>query len=164
MDTEIPRPSTGLAIVTHVLLALLLVVGLGAIVALPSISASVAESFPEYAGLRAPLLTVSLALAGLGLVVIALVSLLVHRVWRGSVLSRSSVRWVDLIVVALALAIVLIVVGFVLISAAHAGSPFVALVAVMGLLGFATLTSIMLVLRSLLRRATLLSEELDVVV
>lgn len=164
MDLDLPRPSLALLTATHVLLGTLFLVGLGAIALLPGFSANVAASLPEYAGLRDPLLAVAIAFTILGLIALAMVALLVHRIYSGTALTRRSLLWVDVIVATLACAVVLIITGFVLISNGQAGSPLLALIQVMACLTFIALACITLVLRPLLRNAILMRTELDEVV
>lgn len=164
MNLDLPRPSLGLVIVTQAFLGSLFLVGLGAIALLPSFSATVASSLPEYAGLRDPLLAVAMAFTILSLVALAMVALLVHRVYSGTMLTRPSLLWVDVIVTTLACAAVLIIIGFVAVSNGQAGSPFLALIQAMACLTLIALACITLVLRSLLRSAILLRTELDEVV
>ena len=164
MDSESPRLSLGLVVLTQSFLGLLLLVGIGAIALLPSVSADIAESLPEYADLRAPLLALAIAIIVLALIALAMVALLVHRIHRGSMLTRSSLHWVDVIVTTLACAVGLLVVSFVVISNAQAGSPFIALMLVTAALVLIALACITLSLRSLLGHAILIRTELDEVV
>lgn len=164
MSHELPRPSLALVIVTQSLLGASFLVGIGAIVLLPSFSASVAVSLPEYAGLRTPLLALAVTIAVLALVSLAVVALLVHRIHAGTVLDRASLRWVDVIVTSLFCAVVVVVIGFVVVSNGQAGSPFLALIQTMAGLALVALACITLVLRSLLRQAILIRSELDEVV
>lgn len=164
MSHNLPRPSLALVIVTQSLLGALFFVGIGVIALLPGLSADVAVSLPEYAELRAPLLALSIALTVLALVALAMVALLVHRIHQGTMLARSSLLRVDVIVGSLVCAGVLIVVGFVVISIGQAGSPFLALIQVVAFLALSALAYVTLVLRSLLRHAILMRTELDEVV
>lgn len=164
MDYDLPRPSLALVVVAQVLLGALFLVGIGTVVLLPGFSASVAASLPEYADLRVPLLVLTIALTVLGLVALAMVALLVHRIYHGTVLTRPSLLWVDVIVTTLFCAVVLIIMGFVTISNGQAGSPFLALIQAMACLTFIALACILLVLRSLLSHAILMRTELDGVV
>lgn len=164
MDQSLPRPSRALVAVTQSLLGVLFLVGIGAAALLPRFSADVASLLPEYAGLKASLLTLALALIALTLGLLAVVALLVQRIRRGTILARSSLRWVDALVAVLACAIVLVIVGFIVISNGQAGSPFIALLQVMACLGAAALACVTLVLRTLLRHAILLRTELDEVI
>jgi hypothetical protein len=164
MDHNLPRPSLALVIVTQSLLGALFLVGIGAVALLPGFSANIAASLPEYADLRAPLLTLAIAITVLALASLAMVALLVHRMHRGTMLTRSSLLWVDVIVSALACAVVLVLIGFVVISNGQAGSPFLALIQTMVCFALIALACITLVLRSLLRHAILMRTELDEVV
>jgi len=164
MNLDLPRPNLALAVVTQALLGAMVVVGVSALVFLPVVSGRVATSVPEYADLRPPLLVISMSITALGLVVLAMVSLLVWRVWRGTILRRSSLRWADVIVASLFGGAALVVAMFVVVSNGQAGSPFVGLVQVGVCLVLTVLACVMLVLRSLLRQAILISDELDEVV
>lgn len=164
MEYDLPRPSRALTLATQVLLGILFLVGLGVAALLPSFSSYIAASVPEFAQLRPPLLTVAIAFTLLGLTTIALVAILVHRVYRGTMLTRSSLLWVNGIVAALAGAAALIVVAFIVISNGQAGSPALALIQAMACLTLIALASITLVLRSLLKSAITLRAELDQVV
>jgi hypothetical protein len=147
-----------------VLLGILFTVGLVAIALLPSFSADAAVTLPEYADLQVPLLTLAIVFTALGLLALAVVALLVLRIHRGTMLERASLRWVDGLVATLGAAVVVIIVGFVVISEGQAGSPFLALVQVMACLTLVALAGITLVLRSLLSGAIVLRAELDEVV
>lgn len=164
MDLDLPRPPLALVIATEALLGVLFLVGLGAIALLPSFSANVAASLPEYGQLRGPLLAVAIAFTILGLVALAMVALLVHRVSSGTVLTRPSLLWVDVLVATFGCAVVLIITGFVVISNGQAGSPFLALIQAMACLTLIAVAGITLVLRSLLRSAIVMRAELDEVV
>ena len=164
MNLDTSRPPRALVISTEVLLGVLSLVGLGAIVLLPGVSASVADSLPEYANLRGPLLALAITFTVLGLLALAMVSLLVQRIYGETVLEQRSVLWVNVLVGTLGLAAALIVVGFVVISNGQAGSPFLALIQVMACLGLVALACITLVLRSLLKSAIAMRTELDEVV
>jgi len=164
MDLDLPRPPLALIIATEALLGALFLVGLGAIALLPSFSANVAASLPEYAHLGGPLLAVAIAFTILGLVALAMVALLAHRVYSGTVLMRPSLLWVDVLVATLGCAVVLVIAGFVVISNGQAGSPFLALIQAMTCLVLAAVACITLVLRSLLRSAITMRAELDEVV
>jgi hypothetical protein len=164
MTSDLPRPPITLVLATEVLLGILFTVGLVAIALLPSFSADAAVTLPEYADLQVPLLTLAIVFTALGLLALAVVALLVLRIHRGTMLERASLRWVDGLVATLGAAVVVIIVGFVVISEGQAGSPFLALVQVMACLTLVALAGITLVLRSLLSGAIVLRAELDEVV
>ena len=164
MDLELPRPSAPLVVVTHVLLALLFLIGVGAVIVLPGLADGTARAFPEYAELRDPLLALAIGFTLLALFGLAFVALLVDRIRRGRMLERTSLLWVDGVVTLLACAGVLVVVAFGAISRGQAGSPALAAVLITTLLLLAVLACITLVLRSLLRQAISMRAELDVVI
>lgn len=164
MGLDLPRPSLGLVISTQVFLGILFLAGLAAVTLLPGFSSDVATSLPEYAELRDPLLAITIALTILGLSALAMVAFLVYRIYAGTMLTRPSLLCVDVIVAVLACAVLLDITGFVAISNAQAGSPFIALVQIMACLALVTLACIMLVLRSLLKNAIVMRTELDEVV
>ncbi|MGO2933975.1 DUF2975 domain-containing protein [Brachybacterium paraconglomeratum] len=164
MNVELPRPSLGLAVATEVLVAILFVVGFAAAALLPAFSAAVAEDFPEYAALRGPLLATGIAFIVLGLIALGSIALLVHRVYRGAMLVRSSLVCVDLLVGALAGAAVVVIAASVVISRGQAGSPFLVIVEVMAFLGLVAVAGVALVLRSLLRSSIDMHDELEEVV
>ena len=164
MDQDLPRPSPALVALTQMLLLALFVVGVATIVLLPGLSANVAAGLPEYADLRIPLLALAIAFTILALMALAMVALLVHRIHRGIVLARTSLLWVDVIVASFACAVVLVITGFVVISNAQAGSPFLALMQATVCLILVALACITLVLRSLLGHAISMRAELDEVV
>jgi Protein of unknown function (DUF2975) len=164
MDQPLSRPSLALVLFTQLLLAALILVGVGTVVFLPGFSANVAASLPEYADLRTPLLALALAFTVLALISLAMIALLVHRIYSGNVLARTSVLWVDVIVASLACAVAVVIIGFFVISDGQAGSPFLALAQAVVCLTLVVLACIMLVLRSLLQHAILMRAELDEVV
>lgn len=116
MPLDLPRPPFALVFATQALLAALALVGLLVIVLLPGLSAEVARDLPEYAGLRNPLLTITIAITVLGLSALGMVALLVQRVYSGAVLTRPSLRRVDVLIAALGGAAVLVIASFVVIS------------------------------------------------
>ncbi|MFV0425453.1 MAG: DUF2975 domain-containing protein [Beutenbergiaceae bacterium] len=161
MNLDLPRPPLALVVATGALLGILLLVGLGAIALLPSFSANVATSLPEYAELRVRLLAIAITFTILGLIALAMVALLVQRIYSGTMLTRPSLVWVDVLVATAGCAVVLIVTGFVVISNGQAGSPSLALVQAMACLTLVAVACITLVLRSLLRSAIVMRAELN---
>lgn len=164
MDFDSFRPRLAHIVITISLLSVLFLLGVGAIALLPSVSAELSVSLPEYASLRAPLLTVSIAFTLTGLVAIAVIAILVLRIYTGTMLKRESLRWIDVLVAALGCAVALVIVSFVIISIGQAGSPFIALVQAMVCITLMTLACILIALRSLLRSAIEMRAELDEVV
>lgn len=164
MNTFLPRPPLSLIFATQALLFVLFVVGLGGMSLLPGFSATLAIAFPEYAGLRGPLLVLGTVFMVVGLIAVAVVALLVHRIYTGCVLERRSLVWVDMLVGAFVFAAVLVVVGFVVISIGQAGSLFLAIIQALTCLSFVVVACVTLVLRALLNSAIGMRVELDEVV
>ena len=72
--------------------------------------------------------------------------------------------WVDAIIVAIAAAVALVIIGSVVLSAAQAGSPITLILAVLAVIGGTCAALVVGVMRSLLRRATALEREMSEVV
>lgn len=159
-----PRPSLALIVATEVLLGALFVVGLAAMFLLPSMAGALSEDFPEYAHLRGTLLAIAMIFTTLGLVAVGIVALLVHRIYRGTVLTGRSILWVDTLVATIAGAVVTVAIGFVVVSNGQAGSPIIALTQTLTGLALIAVACVTLVLRSLLRNAITMHAELDKVV
>ncbi|GAA1783675.1 DUF2975 domain-containing protein [Agromyces lapidis] len=151
-------------IFTQSLLGVLFLVGVGAIVLLPGISAEIAASLPEYADLRMPLLALSTAFIVLTLVALGALSLLVHRIYCGPVLAHTSMLWADLLVTSLGGAVVIVITSVVVVSNGQAGSPFLGLIQVIVCLVLVVLARVAFVLRSLIRRAIPMRVEQDEVI
>lgn len=140
------------------------VVGLGAVSLLPGFATALGAEFPEFAGLCGPLLALGITFMVVGLIALAMLALLVCRIYTGSVLERRSLVWVDVLVGAFVFAAVLIVVGFVVISIGQAGSLFLAIIQVLTCLSFVVVACVTLVLRTLLNSAIGMRAELAAVV
>lgn len=164
MNVSFPRPAFPLVVATQLVLGALFVVGIGAIIFLPGFSTNVAASLPEYAELQIPLLALVIAVTVLAMFTLVMVAELVNRIHLGTMLAPSSLLLVDAIITSFVCGVLLVVAGFVVISNAQAGSPFIALMQAMACLVLIALACITLVLRSLLRYAILLSDELNEVV
>jgi|GEM_PF-1200392 len=162
---QLPRPWLPIVVATHAALGLLFV-GVSAVqyglVALSGYYAEVLD--PEYARWQYPLLIPALALGVCVQVGIVATIVLVARVRAGSMLENRAVGWVDLLVACVTLAGLLVVVLVFLLHAADAVPPGIMLVLVTGGIGLLVIDLLLLVLRSLLRRAIVLRAELDEVV
>lgn len=162
---DLPRPWLPIVVATYAALGLLFagvaVVQFG-LVALSQYYADTLE--PEYAGWQYPLLVPALAFGLCVQLGVVATVVLVARVRAGSILEPRAVRWVDVLVGAVTLAGMLSVVLVVLLRLADAVPPGVMLVLVLGGLALLVIDLLLLVLRSLLRRAILLRAELDEVV
>lgn len=146
---------------THLVLGCLVVLCLAVLAVPPGLASGMAECLPEFAALRGPLLGLSMALVALVVLVLAVVSVLVQRVARGTILTRASTRVVDVMIGALALGAAVIVISIVVVSGAQAGTPLLGLAQLGSALALAGLALVVLVLRSLLRRATTLQEAVE---
>ncbi|MFE6966326.1 DUF2975 domain-containing protein [Agromyces sp. NPDC057679] len=153
MESGFPRLSLAVVVVTQSLIAVGFLGGAGFVIVAPGLSAAVAASLPEFAALREPLLATTIAFTVLGLIVLTMVALLVQRVHRGTVMARTSLRCIEVIVAASVGAIVVVVVGSVVIGNAQAGSPILALLQAAAVLALVVLARLALIFRSRLRRA-----------
>ena len=153
MKEGFPRPSLAHLVIIEACLGALFLVGIGAFVALPGVALRLAGHLPEYADLRGPLLALSLALTAVGLVVLAVVALLVHRLHAETMVARSSLVWMDALVISIACAVALIAWSFLMVSFAQAGTPALALAQVMTSIALITVACITLRWRSRLRHA-----------
>lgn len=160
-----PRPPLAIVIVTHVFLGSLFVIGALALLLLPRVAAIGAESAPEYARITPALLALSITFTLLAMATLVILALLVARIFRGTVLTRSSLGWVDAIIVAVATGAAIVLATMLVITSAGVGNaPIFALFQITAMLALAALAGIGLVLRSLLRHAIFLRAELDEVV
>lgn len=161
---SLPRPPVSLVVAAQALVGVLFAVGFGAAALLPVFSAAVAEDFPEYAALRAPLLVIGIVFMALGLIALGSIALLVQRIYKGAMLVNSSLIWVDLLVGTLVGAAVTVVAASVVISNGQAGSPFLLIIEAMVVLALMAIAGVTAVLRSLLRSAIDMRAELEEVV
>lgn len=165
LPLDLPRPWLPFVVATYVALGVLFV-GVGLVqyglVALSQYYADTLE--PAYAQWQYPLLVPSLALGLCVQVGVVATALLVARVRSGRILEPTAVRWVDVLVVVTTLAGMLTVALLVLLRIADAVPPGVMLVLFLGGIGLLVIDLLLLVLRSLLRRAIVLRAELDEVV
>lgn len=134
------------------------------IVVLPGLSGQMAQEYPEVAFLRWPVLVE--AIVGLACVHVVLVCLwkLLGEVEAARIFSPRSFRWVDAIIVALAVATAACLVLLIEILVAAVGPITVPALGFLGLLVVAGMLMLMIVMRGLLRRATSLQVEMDAVI
>ena len=161
---ELPRPWLPVVIATYVALGILFagvaVVQYGLFV----LAGYYAETLPEYVEWQVPILVPMLGFALCVQVGIVATAVLVSRVRSGRILEPGAVRWVDVLVGAVTVAGLLTVVLSIVFRLADALPPGIMLLLVLGGVGLLVLDLLLLVLRSLLRRAILLRAELDEVV
>jgi hypothetical protein len=130
----------------------------------PVIGASFARSDPDFAALQIPGVVMVDALLLCGQIVLVCVWRLLSLTARDTIFDAAAFRWVDAIVVAVILAIVLIAAGLIVLSASGAGSPIIALTGLIGLIAMTGLALVVVVMRGLLRQATALRQEMAEVV
>lgn len=163
-ELDLPRPWLPFVVATYVALGILFA-GLAVVqYGLVMLSQHYAETVPEYASLQAPLLVVTLGFClavELGVVATAV---LVARVRSGRILEARAVRWVDVLIGAVTVAGLLVAVFAVFVRVADGVPPGAMLFIVIGGIALLVLDLLLLVLRSLLRRAIVLRAELDEVV
>lgn len=162
---ELPRPWLPFVVASYVALVILFV-GVGAVqYGLVSLSSYYADVLlPEYSRWQLPMLVPALALGVCMQVGVIATIVLVSRVRSGRILESRAVRWVDVLVGVVTLAGLLTVVLLVVMRLADAVPPGVMLVLLLGGISLLVLDLLLLVLRSLLRRAIVMRRELDEVV
>lgn len=164
LPVELPRPWLPIVVAAYVALGILFlgvaVVQYGLFV----LSGYYAEELPQYAHLRTPLFALMI---GGGVCVQAGVIatiVLVARVRAGTILEPRAIRWVAVLVAAVTLAGLITVALVIILRIVDALPPGAMLILVLGGVGLLVLDLLLLVLRSLLRRAIILRTELDEVV
>lgn len=130
----------------------------------PQIAAAFAAAAPEFAALELPGVLMVGALLLCVQVVLVCVWRLLTLAARESIFDAAAFRWVDAIIATVVIAGVLIVAGMVVIGRAQAGSPFILLTGIIALIAVAGLALVVVVMRGLLRQATLLQQEMAEVV
>lgn len=162
---ELPRPWLPFVVATYVALGILFV-GVALVqyglIALSQYYADTLE--PEYAQWQYPLLVPSLALGACVQVGVIATAVLVARVRAATILEHRAVSWVDVLIGTVTVGGLLTVTLLVLLRLADAVPPGVMLVLFLGGICLLVIDLLLLVLRSLLRRAILLRTELDEVV
>ena len=161
---ELPRPWLPIVVATYVALGILFlgvcVVQYGLFV----LAGYYAQQLPGYLEWQLPILIPALAFGVCVQVGVVATAVLVARVRSGRILEPSALRWVDALVGAVTVAGLLTVVLAIVFRLADALPPGIMLLLVLGGVGLLVLDLLLLVLRSLLRRAIILRAELDEVV
>lgn len=121
---------------------------------------SLAEDYPEFSDLQAPLVGAAILFGICVQVVLLITGILVGRIRDGRIFAPSSLKLVDLMAVTLAIA-TLIVVGILFFIP---GPPALGLLVIGGALVGVALTLVLLTLRSLLRKTASMRTELDGVI
>ncbi|WP_309713113.1 DUF2975 domain-containing protein [Pseudolysinimonas sp.] len=161
---QLPRPWLPIVVATFVALGVLFL-GIGILqYGLIALSEYYVRTLPEYSALQPPLLVLLLGGGVCFQAAIVSTAVLVGRVRSGHILEQGALRWVDVLVGTITLAGFVTVALVILLRIADALPPGVMLVLVIGGVALGVLDLLLLVLRSLLRRAIILRTELDEVV
>lgn len=158
------RPADGPSLATTaltwlalaILAALVLAVGIG----LFPVSESMAHQFPEFAGLRAPLLTLSIGILVCVETALVTTAFLVSQIRQHKIFGATAARMVDLLIITVLVATFLTAATLPYLP----GPPALMIVVVGAVLVGIALLLVLIVLRSLLRRTVLMRMELDEVV
>ncbi|WEO75696.1 DUF2975 domain-containing protein [Cryobacterium sp. SO2] len=121
---------------------------------------SLAESYPEFAHLQVPLVTVALAFGVCVVVCVVVTGILLGSLSEGGIVGRTELRLVDVMIVSSSASTILVVAALTLIP----GPPALALLLLAGALTGTAVALVLVVLRSALRGATVKRVELDEVV
>ena len=160
MDALYTRPSPVTSALSLVALGAL---GVGVVVAeliVAMSAASLAETYPEFAHLHAPLLTAAIVFGVCVEAVLLITAFLVVAIARGRMFDRAASRLVDALVVTLIIATVVVASVLPLLP----GPPALVLAVFGGVIAGAAVTLVVMALRSLLRQAAFMRLELDEVV
>lgn len=160
MELSPPRPSLGAAIATWIALGLLALAVLASCIALVPLSQLAATEYPEFNGLRIPLLTLALAFGLCVEVILASTAVLVGFIRQDEIFNPDAARLVNLLAISVVVATVLAAATLAFIP----GPPLLGFAVIASVLVGVTLFLVLLVLRSLLQRAVLMRTELDEVV
>ncbi|TBN56589.1 DUF2975 domain-containing protein [Glaciihabitans arcticus] len=160
MDLLQYRPSPVTAVLTWIALGALAIGVILAEVVVVTTAQSMAQLYPEFAHLEAPLVAAALVFGFCVEAVLLITALLVSSIDRGRIFDRSALRLVNALAISLILATLTIVVVIPLLP----GPPALVLAALGGIIAGAAVTLVVLVLRSLLRQAAFMRLELDEVV
>jgi O-antigen/teichoic acid export membrane protein len=160
MDEIVDSRAEALAVGARVVLVLLAVAVVIGEVVVVSTAESLSEQYPEFGHLEAPLLTLAIALGCCIEAVLAVTGLLVGFTQGDRIFGATALRLVDSLVVALAAATVITAASLFFIP----GPPALGLLVLAAVLVGLAFVLVLLVLRSLLRRAASMHTELGEVV
>ncbi len=133
------------------------------VLSMPGQFAHMAEENPEDAGLRWPLTVVAILVIACVQVVIVCTWHLLTMVAQDRIFTAASLRWVDVIIVAMGVGWLLLA-GVLVGLAARWDDPGAPLLLTLMLLGIGAAGLLMVVMRELLRQATTLRTDLDAVI
>jgi len=160
MDNRGESVGSALVLVTRVALGLLLlIVNVGQIIVVLTAQAMAAD-YPEFSDLQVPLVSAAILFGVCIQVVLVITGILVGYIRDGRIFSSSSLKLVDIMADTLAIATVIVAGTLFLVP----GPPALGLLLIGGALVGATLTLVLLTLRSLLRKTVSMRTELEGVV
>lgn len=160
MDNRGESVGPALVLVTRVALGLLLlIVNVGQIIVVFTAQAMAAD-YPEFSDLQVPLVSAAILVGVCIQVVLVITGILVGYIRDGRIFSSSSLKLVDIMADTLAIATVIVAGTLFLVP----GPPALGLLLIGGALVGATLTLVLLTLRSLLRKTVSMRTELEGVV
>lgn len=149
-----------MVLVTRAALALLLLATIAGQIVVVVTAQSMASAYPEFADLQAPLVGAAILFGICVEVILVITAILVGYIRDGRIFGSSSLKLVDIMADIFAIATAIVVGTLFLIP----GPPALGLLLICGALAGVTLTMILLVLRSLLRKTAFMRAELDGVV
>lgn len=152
------------ALLRILLLAMIALLLVAQIFALPATAASWARQFPDLAWLRIPGLVVAVAFIVCVQVVLACLWRMLGFIRSDGPFSSRALGYITAVVVFIVVADLLIGVALVLLASANAANPSVLLLGCFGMVVGAGLALLVVVLRELLRRALELQHDLSEVV
>lgn len=149
-----------MVLVTRAALALLFLATIAGQIVVVITARSMASAYPEFAHLEAPLLGAAILFGICIEVILVITAILVGYIRDGRIFGSGSLKLVDIMADFFAIATAIVVVTLFLIP----GPPALGLLLIGGALVGVTLTMILLILRSLLRKTAFMRAELDGVV
>lgn len=148
-------------LLSALLILVIVAIGLVQAVILPMLSAELATEYPEVAYLRWPYMVCAILALAAVQVVLGITITLLHKVTTSQIFEGSAIRLVTATIYAGAFftTVSMLVLGHAMFFA-PAGGPGVLLITMLAILGGATFTLLMLVMRSLLAQATTMTTDL----
>lgn len=146
------------------IIAMILLLLVAQVLAVPQSAANTAERFPEAAYLVTPGIVISVLFILCVQIVLVCVWRMLSLVSDDRIFSEKAFRYVDIIIGTIIVAVVLIVVALVILTIAGTLPPSVGLLCVFGIVIGAGLALLVGVLRGLLRKALQLEQDLAEVV
>ncbi|GAA1999990.1 DUF2975 domain-containing protein [Microbacterium ulmi] len=134
------------------------------IVVLPVTASGLARLYPEFADLEVPGIIIGVVFAVCAQIVLVCVWRLLSLVRIDGTFDEKAFAWVDVALGAVVLATLLIVGSLLLLQAAGASPPSIALLCLIGIVVGAGLSLLIVVLRGLLKKASQLEHDLSEVV